>query len=80
MNGDNATSLTTNPVYDDGHVLSPVGNYPSSCSGAADSNYTITYVTGLVTVGTAPLTITASSGTMVYGGACPPSRPPTRAS
>ena len=48
-----------------------MGNYASSCSGAADANYTITYVTGLVSVSPAPLTITASSGTMTYGGAAP---------
>ncbi|MEI7743592.1 MAG: MBG domain-containing protein, partial [Chloroflexota bacterium] len=47
---------------------SPVASYPSTCTGAADSNYTISYVAGSVSVTAAPLTITASSGTMVYGG------------
>jgi len=34
---------------------------PSSCSGAVDSNYAITYPTGAVTVAKAPLAVTASS-------------------
>ena len=72
VNGDNAGSLTTAPTCSTTASASqPVGNYASSCSGAADSNYTISYVTGSVTVGPAPLSITASSGTMTYGGSPP---------
>ena len=51
--------------------LSPVGNYPSLCSGAVDGNYAISYVDGIVSVGPAPVSITASSGAMGYG-ATPP--------
>jgi fimbrial isopeptide formation D2 family protein len=47
---------------------SPVGTYPSTCAGASDPNYTISYVDGTVDVTKAPLTITASSGSMTYGG------------
>ena len=50
---------------------SPVGTYASTCSGAVDGNYAITYVNGTTTVTPAPLTVTASSGTMTYGGAVP---------
>jgi len=50
---------------------SPVGNYPSSCMGAADADYTFNYVTGSVTVNQAPLTITASSANVLYGAAIP---------
>ena len=50
---------------------SPVGSYPSSCSGAADPNYTITYVNGSVHVNAAPLSIAASSDSMTYGGTAP---------
>jgi hypothetical protein len=50
---------------------SSVGSYPSSCSGAVDTNYAITYKNGSVTVTAASLTITASSGTMTYGGSVP---------
>ncbi len=50
---------------------SPVGSYPSSCSGAVDPNYTISYVPGEVVVGSATLVVTASSGSMTYGGSVP---------
>ena len=42
-----------------------------SCGGAVDPNYTITYVGGSVAITTANLTVTASSGSMAYGGAVP---------
>ena len=45
--------------------------YTSSCGGAVDSNYTIAYVNGSVTVDTAPLTITPQASTMAYGGTVP---------
>jgi hypothetical protein len=71
-NGDNANSLSTKPACSTtANGSLPVGNYSSSCSGAVDSNYNISYVSGLVTIGPAPLTITASSGTMTYGGSRP---------
>ena len=48
---------------------SPVGSYATQCSGAADPNYAISYATGTTTITPAPLSITASSGSMTYGGA-----------
>ncbi|MGA9076777.1 MAG: MBG domain-containing protein [Acidimicrobiales bacterium] len=76
VNGDTATSLTTAPTCSTTATnSSPAGPYPSSCSGAVDPNYTITYVPGTLTVnasGAPPtLTITASSGSMTYGGTVP---------
>ncbi len=72
VNGDNANSLSSKPVCTtSASPTLPVGNYSSSCTGAADSNYTISYVSGLVTIGPAPLSITASSGSMTYGGSAP---------
>ncbi len=72
VNGDNANSLSSEPVCSTtANATAPVGSYTTSCSGAADSNYTISYVTGLVTVSPAPLSITASSGSMTYGGSPP---------
>ena len=70
LNGD---TLTKQPTCSTTAVsTSPVGTYPSSCSGAAaPANYTITYVAGTVTVTGAPLTITASTNTMTYGGPVP---------
>jgi hypothetical protein len=50
---------------------SPVGSYPSSCSGADDPNYTFSYTPGSVSVGAAPVQVTASGGTMTYGGTPP---------
>lgn len=52
-------------------AASPVGSYPVTCSGAVAAGYTITYVTGSLTVTAAPLTVTAGNATMTYGGAVP---------
>jgi hypothetical protein len=76
VNGDTPASLTTAPTCSTTATSSsPAGPYPSSCSGAVDANYTITYVPGTLTVnasGAPPtLTITASSGSMTYGGTVP---------
>ncbi|HUI05158.1 MAG TPA: MBG domain-containing protein, partial [Acidimicrobiales bacterium] len=72
VNGDNAASLTTQPTCSTtAGSSSPVGTYPSSCSGASDTNYTITYVNGAVVVGSAALVVSASSGSMTYGGSVP---------
>lgn len=72
VNGDTAASLTTPPTCSTTATNhSAVGNYASSCSGAVDANYTISYTPGSVTVGQSALTITASSATMSYGGTVP---------
>lgn len=42
--------------------------YPTTCSGASDPNYRIIYQPGSLTVNKAPLSITATGGTMTYGG------------
>ncbi|HEY2314096.1 MAG TPA: MBG domain-containing protein, partial [Streptosporangiaceae bacterium] len=72
VNGDTSGSLTTPPTCSTTATSSsPVGTYPSSCSGAADPNYSISYADGTVNVTQAALTVTASSGSMWYGGAVP---------
>jgi hypothetical protein len=51
-----------------------VGSYPgtiSGCAGLASPNYTLSYSDAGLTVTPAPLTITASSGSMTYGGTVP---------
>ena len=48
-----------------------MGTYPSTCSGAADPNYTFTYVGGTVSVLVPVLTITASSADVEIGGTVP---------
>ena len=72
VNGDSVSSLTTQPTCSTTATsLSGVGTYPSSCSGASDPNYAVSYVNGVVAVGTTTLVITASSGAMTYGGSVP---------
>jgi hypothetical protein len=74
VNGDTPASLTT-PVTltttatTASHVAgSP---YSISASGAQDSNYTISYVAGNLTVTSAPLTITVDAKTKLYGAPIP---------
>ena len=74
VNGDTASSLTTPPSCSTTATsTSPVAGspYASSCAGAADTNYSIVYVSGSVAVTKASLTVTASSGSMTYGGTPP---------
>src|SRR5665213_2518332 len=76
VNGDNASSLGTAPSCST--TVSPtsaVGNYNTSCSGAVDPNYSISYVNGTDVVDPAPVTITASSDMAVYGSAAPAVNP-----
>ena len=74
VNGDTSASLTTQPTLTttataSSHVAgSP---YAITASGAVDSNYTISYVAGSLTVTPAALTITADNQTKVYGAALP---------
>ena len=64
VNGESAASLTTAPICSTlATSSSGVGSYASSCSGAVDANYSITYMAGTVSVGQASLNITASAGT-----------------
>jgi FtsP/CotA-like multicopper oxidase with cupredoxin domain len=50
---------------------SPVGTYPTNCSGAVNANYTFAYVPGTVTITAVPLTITANNATRAFGAANP---------
>ena len=74
VNGDTSASLTTQPTLTttataSSHVAgSP---YTITASGAVDSDYSISYVVGSLTVTAAPLTITANNQTKVYGAALP---------
>ena len=74
VNGDNAASLTTQPVLTTTATsISPVGAYPITfLSGALDLNYTISYTNGTMTIGKAILTVTADNKTMPLGGPLPP--------
>ena len=74
VNGDSSSSLTTQPTCSTTATSTSTvagSPYPSSCTGAVDPNYTVVSVNGSVTVAKAPLTITASNGTMPYNGTVP---------
>ncbi len=58
VSGDGPGSLTTAPTCSTTATpASPPGDYPSSCTGAADPNYTISYAGGTVTVAQASTTL-----------------------
>src|SRR5205814_2106438 len=63
---DTPVSLSTTAT-----AASAVGTYPITASGAADANYTISFVAGTLTVTPAALTITADDKAKVYGAALP---------
>jgi gliding motility-associated-like protein len=74
VNGDTEASLTTMPTLSTTAVTAShvAGNpYPITPSGAVDADYSISYVAGTLTVGTASLTITADNQTKAYGAAVP---------
>jgi hypothetical protein len=71
VNGDSAPA-TTPTCFTTAVPSSPAGSTPPTlCDDASDPNYTITYKPGFVTVNQAPLQITASSATILYGGVVP---------
>src|SRR5207237_7599959 len=61
---DTPVSLSTTAT-----ASSNVGTYPIAASGAADANYTISFVAGTLSVTPAGLTITADDMSKVYGAA-----------
>jgi MBG domain (YGX type) len=72
VNADSPSSLRTQPkLSTPASAASPAGTYPITASGAADPNYTITYQTGTMTVGPAPLTVTADNKAMSLGSPLP---------
>ena len=82
-NGQTSTALTTQPTCSTTATDSSApGPYPSTCSGAADPNYAITYVPGSVTVTPAPATSAATSppAATTTGTAAPRTNPATTSS
>jgi hypothetical protein len=73
VNGDDTLDLTALPTCVGGSATTPAGTHTgaTSCSGAAAANYDISYVAGTLIVGRAPLVVTASDGSMTYGGSAP---------
>jgi uncharacterized repeat protein (TIGR03803 family) len=71
VNSDTPASLDAPVVLTTAPAASSVGTYPIVASGAADANYTITFVAGTLTVTPAALTITADNKSKTYGAALP---------
>ena len=70
FNGNTLTNVTLTSVG--AGTNATIGSYPINASAAAGpglTNYTVSYVTGTLTVTNAPLTVTANSTNKVYGGA-----------
>ncbi len=73
VNSDTAASLTTQPTVASTAVTgSPVGSYPITAQNGASSNYSISYVSGTLTINPAVLTITAANATKPQGTVNPP--------
>ncbi len=72
VNNDTAASLNPAVMFSTtATITSAVGGYPISVTGATNSNYTITFVGGILTVAPAVLTVTADNATRVYGSTNP---------
>jgi len=72
VNGDTTNSLTTQvTLATSATASSNTGTYAITASGATSSNYTITPVSGILTINPAALVITAQNKSKVYGAALP---------
>ncbi len=72
QNGDDASSLTTEPTASaTADANSDVGTYAITASGGAADNYLFSYTDGTLTVDKATLTVTAEDQTKTYGDANP---------
>ncbi|HSZ00442.1 MAG TPA: MBG domain-containing protein [Terriglobales bacterium] len=68
VNGDTAASLGgTLACTTSATAATSVGAYPINCSGLSSANYSITYVSGALTITPAPLTVAANDATRPYG-------------
>ena len=72
VDGQTSSVVTTQPTCTTTATSSsPVGSYPTTCTGGVAPNYTFDYVAGALAVTPAALTITASSGSANIGGTIP---------
>lgn len=68
VSGDTALAVTVAPTCTTTATsTSPVGSYPSSCTGGTAPNYTITHQPGSLTVSLRGLLITPANATKTYG-------------
>jgi hypothetical protein len=75
VNGDTPATFTVSPNAAPALATVPAtshaGAYAITVSGASDPNYSITFVSGTLTVTPAPITITADDKSKVYGDPLP---------
>jgi filamentous hemagglutinin family protein len=74
VNGDTASSLTTAPTVTSATpATANAGSYAGTitAAGAVDSNYTISYAAGTLTIGKATLDVSANALSKVYGAPDP---------
>ncbi len=73
INGDTAAVVTTAPICSTAYTTSstPATTPATSCTGAASASYTFVYVNGKVTITPKAATVTAGSGTKVFGATDP---------
>jgi hypothetical protein len=72
VNGDSAAALIGTPTFTtSATVSSPLGIYSVMPGGVSAANYTIVFAPGTLTVGKAPLTVTANNLNRVFGVANP---------
>jgi hypothetical protein len=72
VNGDTPAVVRGSRLSTPATAGSGVGTYPITGSGASAANYTISYVSGTLTVTPAPLTTTADDKSKVAGDSVPP--------
>jgi hypothetical protein len=73
VNGDTPASLSRDVSFNTTATAgSPADTYPITAGGAFDQNYTISYVTGTLTVTPAPLTVTADNQARAINAVNPP--------
>ncbi|MEQ9300310.1 MAG: BspA family leucine-rich repeat surface protein [Cyclobacteriaceae bacterium] len=72
VDNEDATDLTTAPtIITTATATSNVGDFAITASNAEADNYTFTYVPGTLSIGKAPLTVTADDQMMLYGADVP---------
>lgn len=72
VNNEDASVLTSHGTYTTtANATSDVGTYTIKQTGATAQNYVFEYVDGTLTVNKAPLTMTANSKSITYGGTIP---------
>jgi F0F1-type ATP synthase epsilon subunit len=67
VNGDTSSVVTSLNLTTPATTGTSVGSYAINGTGALAANYNITYVAGTLTIGQAPLTITADNSSRLYG-------------